>query len=148
MLTRLPADEKMLSKNSGYIDELESLNGQINLFLVKSVYESVSNVHHQNGVYRYGKTELCIEEDIQSLTVGLDALKDMEKEKRERKVDSAVVVFGFMVVVSALLDGLSLVDWFVDNGSGINLWHIAMTFGITVLTIYLIVILLWNKKRK
>ena len=148
LLTKLPADEKLFNKKAAYVDKLESLNGQINLFLVKSVFESVSNMHHQNGVYRYGKTSLCIEEDIQSLTVGLDALKDMEKEKRDRKVDIALVVFGFMVVVSAWIDGLNLVDWFMRNGRNINTWHMGISAVILLLTLYLIMTLLWNRKKK
>lgn len=146
LLAKLPADEKLFDKKAKYIDKLESLNGQINLFLVKSVFESVSNIHHQNGVYRYGKASLCVEEDIQSLTIGLDALKDMEKEKRDRKVDIALVIFGFMVVVSAWIDGLNLVDWFMKNS--INPWHIGISIGIVLLTLYLIVTLAWNSKKK
>ena len=148
LLTKLPADEKLFNKKAVYVDKLESLNGQINLFLVKSVFESVSNIHHQNGVYRYGKASLCIEEDIHSLTVGLDALKDMEKEKRDRKVDIALVVFGFMVVVSAWIDGLNLVDWFMKNDKNINPWHMGISVGIILLTLYLIITLLWNRKKK
>lgn len=148
LLTKLPADERLFNKKAVYVDKLESLNGQINLFLVKSVFESVSNIHHQNGAYRYGKATLCIEEDIQSLTVGLDALKDMEKEKRDRKVDIALVVFGFMVVVSAWIDGLNLVDWFMVKDRTINPWHMGISIGIIVLTLYLIITLLWNRRKK
>lgn len=148
LLTKLPADEKLFNKKVLYVDKLESLNGQINLFLVKSVFESVSNIHHQNGVYRYGKASLCIEEDIQSLTVGLDALKDMEKEKRDRKVDIALVVFGFMVVVSAWIDGLNLVDWFMKNNKEITPWHVVISAGTILLTLYLIITLLWYRKKK
>lgn len=148
LLTKLPADERLFNKKAVYVDKLESLNGQINLFLVKSVFESVSNIHHQNGTYRYGKAALCIDEDIQSLTVGLDALKDMEKEKRDRKVDIALVVFGFMVVVSAWIDGLNLVDWFMVKDRTINPWHMGISIGIIVLTLYLIITLLWNRRKK
>lgn len=146
MLTELPADENLFNKKTMYINRLETLNGQINLFLVKSVYESVSNVHHQNGFYRYGKEVLCIEDDIQSLTIGLEALRDIERDKRDRKVDIALVVFGFMVVVSAWIDGLNLVDWFMSNSLGINSWHIGISIIIIVLTIYLIITLLKNRR--
>ncbi len=148
LLTKLPADEAVFSKKSSFIDKLESLNAQINLFLVKSVFESVSNVHHQNGVYRYGKSVLCIDEDIQSLTVGLDALKDMEKDKRDEKVDFALVLFGLMVVVSATLDGLNLVDWIMNNRCGINVGHIAISTLIVGFTIYLLITLWINRKKK
>ncbi len=148
LLTKLPADERLFNKKAVYVDTLESLNGQINLFLVKSVFESVSNIHHQNGVYRYGKDSLCIEDDIHSLTVGLDALKDMEKEKRDRKVDIALVIFGFLVVISAWLDGLNLVDWFTESERTLNPWHIGITIGVMVLTLYLIITLFENRRKK
>ncbi len=166
LLTKLPADEELFNKNAMYADKLEALNGQINLFLVKSVFESVSNIHHQNGVYRYGKSELCIEEDIRSLTIGLNALEEMEKdkrkqkeqkekeiknekeEKRDRKINLALIVYGFMMVVSAWIDGLNLVDWFREKGRMINPWHMGISIGIIALTLYLIVTLLWNRNKK
>ena len=144
VLTKLPADEQVYDRNSKYVERLESLNGQINLFLVKSVFESVSNVHHQNEVYRYGKNALCIAEDIQSLTIGLDALKDMEREKRDRKVDMALTIFGFMVAVSALLDGLNLIDWW-PGWDSINVLHGIVFGGILFLTLYAILSLFKNK---
>ena len=153
LLTKLPADERLFNKKPVYIDKLESLNGQINLFLVKSVFESVSNIHHQNGVYRYGKTSLCVEEDIQSLTVGLDALKDMEKEKRDRKVDFAVLMLSFLVFVSAWIDGLSLVDWIACmlKSDGI-IGHMVelLVVGVIALSpaIYLLYTLFWSGKKK
>ena len=184
LLTKLPADEARFNKDLIYADKLEALNGEINLFLVKSVFESVSNIHHQNGVYRFGKKSLCVEEDIQSLTVGLSALEEIVKDKRkqkerqerekereereeryrleqkrkeeekeieekqDRKINLALIVFGFMVVVSAWIDGLNLVDWFMNNGKKINLWHIGISIGIMLLAIYLIITLLRNHKRK
>ena len=184
LLTKLPADEELFNKQQMYAEKLESLNGEINLFLVKSVFESVSNIHHQNGVYRFGKSALCIEEDIGSLTIGLSALEEMVKdkhkqkeqeereaekeereeryrleqarkeeekeieEKRDRRINLALIVFGFMVVVSALIDGLNLVDWFMKNDKNINPWHIGISVVIILLTLYLIITLLWNRKRK
>ena len=127
-----------------YLSKLEILSEQINLFLVKSLFESVSNVHHQNGLYRYGKTELCIKDDIQSLTIGVDALKNIEREKSERKISFALTVFGFIVVVSAWIDGLNLVDWFNNNGSIISLWHIVISMSIVLSAVYLIYVL-WKE---
>ncbi len=86
ILTKLPADVQVIESDRKYLHLLESLNGQINLFLVKSVYESVSNIQHQNGAYIYGKNTLRIEEDMKSLTVGLEALREIEVE-RQNKID-------------------------------------------------------------
>jgi len=78
LLTKLPAEINVISMRN--LESLESLNSQIDLFLVKSIFESVSNVQHQNGFYQYSKTRLCIENDIKSITVGLDSLRGMVKE--------------------------------------------------------------------
>lgn len=166
LLTKLPADGELFNKQQMYADKLESLNGEINLFLVKSVFESVSNMHHQNSVYRFGKSALCIEENIRSLTIGLGALEEMVKdkrkqmeqkerekekvieEKREGKINLALIVFGFMMVVSAWIDGLNLVDWFIDKDRIVNPWHMGVSVGIIVLTLHLIITLLWNHRKK
>lgn len=86
ILTELPADVQAIESDRMYLSLLESLNRQINLFLVKSVYESVSNIQHQNGAYIYGKKALRIEEDMKSLTVGLEALREIEVE-RQKEID-------------------------------------------------------------
>ena len=184
LLTKLPADEELFNEQLMYADKLESLNGEINLFLVKSVFESVSNIHQQNEIYRFGKTALRIEEDIRSLTIGLGALEEMvndkrkqkeqkereaekeEKEeryrkeqarkeaedeieeKRDRKINRALSVFGLMVVVSALIDGLNLVDWFMKPRRNINSWHVVICVVIVILTLYLIFNLLRNRNNR
>lgn len=88
ILTKLPADVQAIESDRKYLNLLESLNRQINLFLVKSIYESVSNIQHQNGAYIYGKKALRIEEDMKSLTVGLEALRKIEVE-RQKIIDEA-----------------------------------------------------------
>ena len=152
LLTNLPAEETQFEKSSKYRELLETLNERINLFLVKSVFESVSNIHHQNDFYRYGKGVLCIDDDIQSLTIGLDALKEIEGDKRDRKINNALAVFGFMVVISALIDGVAFVDWVTARirpqiAGYINIGHISVCLFIILLAIYLVVVLLKDKKK-
>ena len=162
LLTKLPADEELFDKEQRYAEKLESLNGEINLFLVKSVFESVSNIHHQNGVYRFGKSALCIEEDIRSLTVGLGALekivkdkhkqkeqkeKEEEKEieeKRDHRINLALILFGLTAVFSALIDGFNLVDWFLKDDKNITPGHYGIIAVIIFLALCLIITLLWN----
>lgn len=167
LLTELPADEKTFRRDLQYVDKLDVLSNRVNLFLVKSVFDSVSNMHHQNGVYRYGKDALSIEADIRSLTVGLDALRAVEferknqeeqlvqkekekqeaedKEKREQKIDRALTLFGLLVVISALLDGLNLVDWMIKNDFQFNPGHIVISAVIVLVTVYLLVVLFKTK---
>lgn len=165
LLSKLPAETDDLEGNRKYVEFLEELLSRINLFLVKSVYDSVSNVQHQNGVYKYGKRILAIEEDIKSLTIGLDALREVEKgklalieeeknkknqeliDKKEKALNRGLTVFGFLVVVSAAIDAVNLVDWFQESGSRINVGHYFALGGIAVLTIYLIIVLFMNSRR-
>ena len=59
-----------------------------------------------------------------------------------------MIVFGLIVVVSAWIDGLNLVDWFMHNEESINVWHVGISVGIIVLTLYLIITLLVNRNKK
>lgn len=161
LLTKIPADVALLENKEENIKRLRDLAAQINLFLVKTVYESVSNIHHQNSVYLYGKKMLHIDQDMNGLTAGLTALHGMEQErqirneelqksilkkerqrmaelqeKKDRKLNNAAIVFGMLVVVSAVLDALSLVDWFVNNKMGI--FHIFVVVVVMCLTVYMI----------
>lgn len=182
LLTKLPADVKSIESNSKYIKLLELLDSQINLFLVKSVYESVSNIQHQNGAYIYGKKALRIEEDMKSLTVGLEALRRIEVErqkkinednriqlekreqvareelerkekaeqelidKKDRALNKGLVIFGFLVVISAAIDALNLVDWFRDHTMEVGHW---ISLGvIAVLTIFMFIVLIFSTNKK
>lgn len=164
MLTQLPAEKEHFEKDSKYVDNLESLDNQINLFLVKSVYESVSNIQHQNGAYKYGKKALSIEEDIKSLTIGLEALREIEKEKvknledekekieqdknekKDRALNNGLIIFGFLVVISAALDALTLVNWLKENILVIE--HFIALGVVALLTIFMLVVFLVNMRRK
>ena len=106
---------------------------------------------NQNDFYRYGKKVLCINEDIQSLTIGLDALKEIEGDKRERKVNNALAVFGFMVVISALVDGVVFVDWLTERirpelAGYVNFGHVSIVLLVLVLALYLVIVLFKGKE--
>lgn len=168
LLTKLPAEIKTIESDKKYTELLESLHDQINLFLVKSTYESVSNIQHQNGTYIYGKKALRIEEDMKSLTVGLEALRGIEaerqkvldekrrvqlekieqdlKDKKDRALNNGLVIFGFLVVISASIDALNLVDWF--KGHTMELGHWIFLGVIALLTIFMIIVLIVNTRRK
>ncbi len=63
---------------------ISDLFGDINLFLTKSMATSVSYIHHQSEFYVYIKKQLCIQEDVESVTAGLNALDLLQREKRKR----------------------------------------------------------------
>lgn len=165
LLTTLPAEAELFEKDVKYVNELESLDNQIKLFLVKSVYESVSNIQHQNGAYKYGKKVLSLDEDIKSLTIGLDALRQIESgkqkalieekekisqeksEKKDRALNKGIVIFGFLVVASAAVDAVNLVDWFIENMSKINIGHILSLGAIGILTLFMFIVLIINTRK-
>lgn len=98
------------------------------------------------------------------MTIGLEALRGIEKEKRkeeqsekekyrrekveekDRALNKGLIVFGFLVVISAVIDALNLVDWFTTNFSKINLGHVVFMGVITLLTVYMFIILIVNTK--
>lgn len=166
LLTKLPAEIGII--NTDNLASLESLNSQIDLFLVKSIFESVSNVQHQNGFYQYGKTKLGIEEDIKSITVGLDALRGIVKEKytkieeekekerqrlqskKDKNLNIALSGFGILAVISIILDALNLINWFIKDGNSLQAGHITILIFIGVITIVTIGMILrsWLTKNK
>lgn len=159
LLTKLPAVAERFEKDVKYVKKLESLDHQINLFLVKSVYESVSNIQHQNGLYKYGKRALALEEDIRSLTIGLSSLKEIEsgkiqalveekEKKKERALNNGLIIFGFLIVVSAAVDAVNLVDWFGDHIYEMNFGHFFLLGFIAILTIFMFVVLIINTRKK
>ena len=159
LLTNIPAEIQAIEGDAKHIELLENLYSQINLFLVKSAYDSVSNIQHQNGAYVYGKKALRIEEDIKSLTVGLEALRGIEVEhknkaeqeledKKDRALNLGLVIFGFLVVFSVAIDALNLVDWFNDNGHKLGVWHCMSLVVIAILTIFMFVVLVVNTRKR
>lgn len=69
----------ILASSEKYIAEpldkkITNLFGEINLFLTKSMATSVSHIHHQSEFYVYIKKQLRIQDDVESLTLGLNAL--------------------------------------------------------------------------
>lgn len=158
LLTKLPAEVQDIESKEEHVERLNNLHSQINLFLVKSTYDSVSNIQHQNGTYIYGKKALRIEEDMKSLTVGLEALRVIEVErqktiendfisKKDRDLNLGLVVFGFIVVISAELDALNLVEWFNEHSMSWEHWTL---LGIIIgLTFFMLIVLIVNiLKRK
>lgn len=82
--------QKISAINSDYMsgdvdDELTKLFCEINLFLTKSMATSVSHIHHQSEFYIYVKKQLRIQEDIESVTLGLEALDSLQREQRQRE---------------------------------------------------------------
>ena len=72
-------------------ETMENLTSKLNSFLVKGAYASVSHIQHQNGFYQYGIERLNIKEDVQSVTVGVEALAQIQRLKHEALEESKEV---------------------------------------------------------
>ena len=150
---------------SGKIDRIST---EINLFLVKSIATSVSHIHHQNEFYQYLCEKFKIEEDVRSVTAGLDSLcriqhetvlkkqEEAEKkareiqeqtEKREKDADNQFQIgLGFMTFltgISALTDAsFTLVTEFTYRDlNGARLAALWGMFGFCILVIVLSVLI-------
>lgn len=121
--------EGVLSADSAdYLDDkkdfsniLESIKTKINVFLVKSVYASVSHIQHQNGFYEYVKEMLGIQNDIESITIGLESLEELhrskktelrerEMHKRQNQLSLGMGALSLLAIFSAFADGIGFVD--------------------------------------
>lgn len=85
----------ILASSEKYIAEpldkkITNLYGEINLFLTKSMATSVSHIHHQSEFYVYIKKQLRIQDDVESLTLGLNALDAIQREQRQREENERI----------------------------------------------------------
>ena len=81
--------------NEKYIAEpldkrITELFGEINLFLTKSMATSVSHIHHQSEFYVYIKKQLRVQDDVESVTAGLNALDAIQREQRQREENKRI----------------------------------------------------------
>ena len=122
----LSADTREYLEDVAYTDILEKMSTEINGFLVKSVYASVSHIHHQNGFYEYAENVLGIKADIQSITIGLDSLEELQKMKlheqetknekeveemrqqRDNRLNLGLGALALLAIFSAFVDGYEL----------------------------------------
>ena len=97
--------------------KLEKMLLDMNTFLSKNIYASVSHITTQNEFYLYGLSRLHIRENISSINLGTDAIVEMlnvQENAREADADrKANLLFGslsILVVFSALTDMAALFD--------------------------------------
>ena len=131
-ISRLSSDYRDYYNVSQQDTELDELVTEINTFFMKSVYTSVSHVHHQNLFYEYIQERLGIEKDINSINMGLNSVvkiqrlraekmeNEIEKKERSRqeKDDKRLnFVLGFVsifAITSAISDGFATVEYICD----------------------------------
>ncbi len=97
---------------------LDDLTTELNVFLAKSVYASVSHIQHQNEFFKQVSESLLIKENIASVSAGIEALNNIERtlyedevEKKNRYLNSCLTIVSFLALFSAFND----VNEFLNN---------------------------------
>lgn len=80
----MPACSQEYSDKQGALyDKIKDIQIEINSFLLRNVYTSVSHIQHHNEFYDYCIRKLDIEHDIKSVCMGLDAMEEVQRTYRE-----------------------------------------------------------------
>lgn len=88
------------------MEEMERLICEINLFLTKSMETSVSHIDHQNRFYCEWIDHLRIHDEVQSVTAGLEALEDLQREQQKREERQRDEHLNFFLNVVAVLGAI------------------------------------------
>lgn len=92
--------------------KLDLLTTELNVFLAKSVYTSVSHVQHQNEFFNYITDKLMIKENVKSVLAGIEALDNIEAnlyeeemKNRNHFLEGCLTIVSLLAVLSAFNDG-------------------------------------------
>ena len=80
-----PSDPEQYHVASQIGLRLNHFLAELNTFLMKGIYTSVSSVQHHNEFYNYLKKRLMIYEDIESIKIGTEALGELQHMLREQE---------------------------------------------------------------
>lgn len=115
--------EQYMTDSAKTLSELKNLSTQINIFLVKSVYSSVSHISHHNEFYDYVMKAYRVRENIEGLTIGLESLqrlqetrekertekieqeKNAEQERSDNRLNIGLGLISILALISAIADG-------------------------------------------
>lgn len=119
-ISKLSASVRDYQSGKEQYQKLKKLSLAINVFLTRSLFGKISYLSHQNVFYEFCKKQLNLEEDISSLTAGLETLKQMEQEyiEQQSEVRNKVwtILLAILAVASAVSDGIAAVDRIVFGG--------------------------------
>ena len=90
---------------------LNNITTELNVFLAKSVYSSVSYVQHQNDFFEYVSKMLRIQENISSVSAGIEALRNLEMHleadeiaKKNASLETGITLISLLAIFSAFVD--------------------------------------------
>lgn len=114
---------RYLTESADTLTKLKRLSTEINVFLVKSVYSSVSHISHHNEFYDYLIRKYRVRENIEGLTIGLESLqrlqesrekerleeieqkKAKESEQSDNRLNIGLGLISILALISAIADG-------------------------------------------
>lgn len=136
--TQLSAEsEKYLKDSKEILEILERTETEINVFLIKSVYSSVSHIEHQNDYFEYLIRRQKIQENIDGLTIGLESLhklqevrerkrieeiesqENQEREKLNDRLNIGLGLISIFALLSAIVDGEMVIS-LISNYFGLS----------------------------
>ncbi|MCR5032592.1 MAG: hypothetical protein K6A92_07005 [Lachnospiraceae bacterium] len=172
----LSANPNSYLNESASAQKMEHLLAEINVFAMKSIYMSVSHVQHQNDFFEYLQKNLEIQEDMESLSLGIESLTELSRLQREdsekeneKKINTILGIISLLTIVSALTDGFAIIQNYqqllldeslqanglffrllelIRRDMPFSVWAILLHVGLIVLMIYSIVTLLRIGRRK
>lgn len=159
MEKELSADsERYLTDSEEILRALQKLETEINVFLIKSVYSSVSHIGHQNEYYEYLMKQWRIRENIEGLTIGLESLQklqeareaerleeiehqeNIEREKSNDKLSIGLGMISILAIVSAISDGYGAIEIVMELLSLPESVKSVMVAGLVVIVIIIAVV--------
>lgn len=132
-----------LTENEEDMNVLPELCNEISFFLTKSMATTVSHIHNQSEFYIYLKERMRVHADVKSVTAGLNALENLQRERHRREAEERSrqeweeekqrdqeekqrderlqIVLGFvslLAVASALVDAFDFIAKFANGADG------------------------------
>lgn len=106
--------------------KLEDTDARINLFMIKNINASVSHVENQNIFYKYVESSIHVKEDLEALSSGISALKEILqrreieernkiKETEQKNEERMQRAFAVLTIFSALSLPKTMSEFFRIN---------------------------------
>ncbi len=145
--------EDYLEESEEILEELQKIETEINVFLMKGVYSLVSHIGHHNEYYEYLIRKFRIKKNIEGLTIGLESVQklqqarkeermemlerqeNMDREKLNDRLNVGLGLLSVLAILSALADGFSVIDVVMEW------WGIAESRTGTIRSIILVLVI-------
>ena len=127
--------EHLSSDKDGYekfsstaMEHIENLSLEIDVFLAKSIYTSVSHVQHQNDFYHYVEKRFRINENYTNLQSSIKSLHSLEtklneseNQRKRNYIEIGVTLLSLMAIISVFDDANDLAVSFLSEIFGFSI---------------------------